>query len=374
MPQTAESYDRDQSISRDIVINPLVRLDRVENRTLPPFSDNSRLESVRAFLERLGRARLLIALDLAAVAVIAATFAQVEPPELLFHVAFVILVVEAFIFGRRICLQRIGAVSIALIAYALLPSLGAGTVPLELTEWPLMFAIAVLVAWMADREQNVGRRYAALYRETREQLVRAQEEERGRIARDLHDGVAQTLTALALTLDSTEGRDLAGSRPAIERSRELAREALADTRLAAERIRPPRLAEYGLTGALRSLASPRGGRITIDIDPAAEIRLAADAELDAYRIAEEAIRNALRHSSARQIAVTLDRVDDRLRLMVVDDGVGFQRDQIDIHRLGLVGMAERAAALGGVLKVDSTVGQGTRVVLTVPITSDGAPS
>jgi signal transduction histidine kinase len=356
------------------VINPLARLEPAESRSLPAFSDHSRLESVRAFVERLGRARLLIALDLAAVAVIGATFAQVGPPELLFHVAFVILVAEAFIFGRRICLQRIAAVSIALVAYAVLPIVGFPEEPLELSEWPLMFTIAVLVAWMADREQNVGRRYAALYRATRDRLVRAQEEERGRIARDLHDGVAQTLTALALTLDSTEGRDTEASRPAIERSRELAREALADTRLAAERIRPPRLAEHGLSGVLRSMASPPGGRITVDVEPAAGVRLAADVELDAYRIAEEAIRNAVRHSSASRIAVTLDRRDDRLRLAVTDDGVGFERGQIDIHRLGLVGMAERADALSGVLRVESTVGQGTRVTLTVPIGSGGSSS
>jgi signal transduction histidine kinase len=353
------------------VINPLARIESPGHRTPPAISDHSRLESVRAFVERLGRGRLLIVLDLAAVAVIAAAFAQVGPPELLFHVAFVILVGEAFVFGRRICLQRIAAVSIALVLYALLTVSGAPAAPLELTEWPLMFTIAVLVAWMADREQHVGLRYAALYRATRERLVRAQEEERGRISRDLHDGVAQTLTALAFTLDSTVGRDPEASRAAIDRGRELAREALADTRLVAERIRPPRLAEYGLAGVLRSMASPPGGRITVDIEPAAEIRFAPEVELDTYRIAEEAIRNALRHSAARRIAVTLDRSEDRLGLTVTDDGVGFARNQIDIHRLGLVGMAERADAFGGGLNVDSKIGRGTRVVLTIPIPSDG---
>jgi signal transduction histidine kinase len=179
---------------------------------------------------------------------------------------------------------------------------------------------------------------------------------------------------LNLTLDSTAGRVSEASRPAIERSRELAREALADTRLAAERIRPPRLVEQGLTGVLRSLASPPGGRITVNIAPSAEIRLPAEVELDTYRIAEEAIRNAVLHSSARRIAVTLDRGDDRLHLTVIDDGVGFERNHIDIHRLGLVGMAERADALGGSLRVDSKVGAGTRVALTIPIVANGVAS
>jgi signal transduction histidine kinase len=349
------------------VINPVASLERGDGQGLTPFSDRSRLVSIRAAVERIGRARLLIGLDIAAFAVIVAAFAQLGPPELLFHVAFVILIAEAFAFGRRICLQRVAAVSVALIAYAILPVLEVPVAGLELSEWPLMFAIAILVAWMADHDQTVGRRYAGLYRETRERLVRAQEEERRRIARDLHDGVAQTLTALALTLDSTERQDAGVVGPAIERSRVLAHEALADTRLAAERIRPPRLAESGLSGALRSLASAPGGRITVHVEPPAEIRLAEEVELDAFRIAEEAVRNAVRHSAAQCIAVTLGRVGDRLELSVADDGVGFERERVDIHRLGLVGRAERADAVNGTLDVDSFAGAGTRVRLSIPI-------
>lgn len=354
------------------MINPVASLERGESQTVSTLSDRSRLVSIRAAVERLGRARLLIGLDLAAIVVIAAAFAQAGPPELLFHVAFVILIGEAFVFGRRICLQRIGAVSIALIAYAVLPVAGVRLDPLELSEWPLMFAIAILVAWMADHDQTVGRRYAGLYRETRERLVRAQEEERGRIARDLHDGIGQTLTALAFTLDSTDGRDAGVAGPAIERSRTLAREALADTRLAAERLRPPRLAKTGLTGALRSMASVPGGPIVVDVEPSAEIRLAEDVELDAFRIAEEAVRNAVRHSAASSITVTLGRVGERLELTVTDDGVGFERDLVDVHRLGLVGMAERADSLHARLDVDSVAGQGTRIRLSVPIVPAGA--
>jgi signal transduction histidine kinase len=349
------------------MINPVPSAGLTRAHDAAALDDRSRLALIRAVVERLGRARLLVALDLAAILVIALAFAQVGPPELLFHVAFVILTAEAFIFGRRICLQRIGAVSIALVAYALLPVLGSEVTPLELSEWPLMFTIAVLVAWMADRERTVGRRYADLYRETRDRLVRAQEEERSRIARDLHDGIAQTLTALTLTLDAVAKGAPAASARAIERSRELAGDALADTRLAAERIRPPRLAEYGLAGALRSMASPIGGRIAVSVEPAAEIRLPAEIELDAYRIAEEAIRNALRHASASRIAVSLATLPGALRLVVADNGVGFDRTAIDPHRLGVLGMAERADAIGGSLSIDSTAGQGTHVELVVPV-------
>ena len=330
------------------------------------LDDRSALRTIRRRLERLGQRRLLIVLDLAAILVVLATFAQVGPPELLFHAVFVILTAEAFLFGRRICLQRLAVVSIALVYYASLPLSGARVQPLDLMEWPLMFAITVLVAWMADREQSVGRRYAGLYRETRDRLVRAQEEERGHIARDLHDGIGQTLTALRLTLDAAALGNEAETALAVERSRELAREAIADTRLAAERIRPPRLAERGLASALRSMTSTPGGQVTVTVGPGADVRLPDEAELDAYRIAQEAVRNAIQHASASRIAVSLERTPDGLRLEVVDDGAGFDRTAIDPRRLGLVGMSERAAALAGELEVETALGEGTRIKLTIP--------
>jgi signal transduction histidine kinase len=153
---------------------------------------------------------------------------------------------------------------------------------------------------------------------------------------------------------------------AVERSRELAREAIADTQLAAERIRPPRLAERGLASALRGMISAPGGQVTVAIGPGADVRLPDQAELDAYRIAQEAVRNALQHASAAGIAVSLARTPGGLRLEVVDDGAGFDRTAIDPRRLGIVGMGERAAALGGELEVKTAVGEGTRIRLTIP--------
>ncbi|HET7027244.1 MAG TPA: sensor histidine kinase [Candidatus Limnocylindrales bacterium] len=351
------------------MINPLHALDHAKPFGRGVLVETSALDTVRDALQRIGPRRLLLALDLAAVVVIGAAFAQVGPPELLFHVAFVILTVEAFNFGRRICLQRIGAVSVALVAYAALPVIQVSVTPLELSEWPLMFTIAVLVAWMADREQSVGRRYAGLYRETRDRLIRAQEEERGRIARDLHDGIGQTLTALTLTLDAAAAESMAETGPALERSRELARDALADTRLAAERIRPPRLTELGLAGVLRSLGSAASGRIHVSVE-ADERRLPPEVELEAYRVVQEAVRNALTHASASRIDVSFTRLPEGVRIVVADDGVGFDPRAVPPRRLGIVGMAERADAIGGRLTVESVGGHGTRVGLFIP--ADGA--
>lgn len=346
--------------------NPLQSVGLVSPLEPGALEDRSTLRAIRTRLERIGQRRLLVVLDLAAILVVAATFAQVGPPELLFHAVFVILTAEAFIFGRRICLQRVAAVSVVLLGYASLPAFGVDAQPLELTEWPLMFTIAVLVAWMADREQSVGRRYAGLYWETRDRLVRAQEEERGRIARDLHDGIGQTLTALTLTLDAASTGDRTDTARAVERSRELAREALADTRLAAERIHPPRLAERGLASALRAMTSTPGWLVDVTIGPGADVRFHGEAELDAYRIAQEAVRNAIQHASASRIAVSLARTSSGLRLEVADDGAGFNRSAFDPRRLGIVGMGERAAAIGGHLEIDAAVGEGTRILLTIP--------
>jgi signal transduction histidine kinase len=368
-------YSRGQSIGVSDVTNPLLatRLGSTLPRGIPdervaPWTAGTRLGWI-------GRRRLLVLLDLAAFLVVAATFAQLGPPELLFHVVFVILTAEAFLFGRRICLQRIAALSVALVLYASMPSLGIPEEPLELTEWPLMFTIAVLVAWMADREQSVGRRYAELYRETRDRLVRAQEEERGRIARDLHDGIGQTLTALTLTLDAAasakdgtaSAKDGTASAHGLDRARELAREAIGGTREIAEGIRPPRLAERGLASALRAMASMPGGQIEVSVQPEADVHFqSAGAELETYRIAEEAVRNAVRHAGAIRISVSFERTPAGLRLDVTDDGVGFERSMVHARRLGIVGMHERAEAIGATLKVVSAPARGTRVRLVIP--------
>jgi signal transduction histidine kinase len=368
-------YSHDQSILVSDVTNPLLSLRLaspseagVPDDRVAPWSDSRRLG-------RTARRRLLVVLDLAAVLVVAATFAQLGPPELLFHVVFVILTAEAFVFGRRITLQRIVALSVALVVYASLPSLGIPADPLELTEWPLMFTIAVIVAWMADREQSVGLRYAGLYRETRDRLVRAQEEERGRIARDLHDGIGQTLTALTLTLDALASEDdPAGSAHDLARARELAGEAIDDTRQIAEGIRPPRLAERGLASALLAMASTPGGQVDVTVEPGSDRRFRpVGAELETYRIAEEAVRNAVRHAAATRIAVSLARTPGGLRLEVVDDGVGFERTAVHPRRLGIVGMRERAEAIGANLEIVSAPARGTHVRLSIPagVAADG---
>ncbi len=325
--------------------------------------------AIRA-LTQVGRRRALLALDVLATLIVVATFAQLGPPEFLFHAVFVVLTIEAFAYGRRVCFQRIAAATIALVAYAQLPRFGFRADALDLTEWPLMFAIVVLVAWMADREQSAIRRYAGLYRRARERLITAEEEERRRLARDIHDGVGQTLTAASLTLDALAA-DLGESRAAghVARARELTTTALAETRAAAERIRPPRLMERGLASALHELAIRCGAPVVADLDPAAGSTLPPDRILEVFRIVQEALGNAVRHGGG-EIHLRLWSEPGDLMLEVTDEGVGFDPDQVDPHALGLSGMRERAAAIGARLTISTAPGSGTQIRLRVPVPHD----
>jgi signal transduction histidine kinase len=335
------------------------------------------LHDLRIRLRRFGPHRMLLVLDLVAIALIAATYLQLGPPELLFHGVFVILTIDAFLFGRRVCLTRIVAVSVALLGYVALPSLEAGIEPLDLTEWPLMFTIAILVAWMADRERSAVRHYAGLYREARDRLVTAQEEERRRLSRDLHDGIGQTLTALTLALDgaTTAEADEATTTPdgpmspaaQLRRARALATNALDDVRLVAERVRPPRLEARGLASALSEMALRCGTPVTLDLDAEVAAGLDPAFVLEIYRIAQEAIGNAVRHGAPSSIALRLDRTPRGLRLVISDDGTGFDPRQAAPRGLGLTGMRERAALMEGRLRIVSRPGHGARVELVVPL-------
>jgi signal transduction histidine kinase len=134
-------------------------------------------------------------------------------------------------------------------------------------------------------------------------------------------------------------------------------------------LRPPAAESEGLATALRKhvdvLQSVHGDAVALSIEGDAEPRGSAG---EVLRIAQEALQNALRHANAGRVDVTLGAVDGRLRVAVVDDGVGFDPDEPGLRsrRLGLTSMEERARALGGTLSIESRPGEGTTVVLEVP--------
>jgi len=315
--------------------------------------------------------RVQLALDAAMVLVALLIVGQVAPPELLFHVIFVALVLHAFLFGLADTLWRIGIVSVALLGYEAAPQLGVPFQSMDLTEWPLMFVIAVLVAWMADRRATTARLYASLFRGASDRLLAVQEDERRRFARELHDGVGQTLTALTLALDATaagRGRSEAGAR--LASARRLAEDALLETHDLAERLRPARLEQIGLAGAVRDLGGRVGLPVRVEIGPGASETglLDPDAAAEVYRIVQEALANAARHSGAPLARVVLATRDGVLRVVVDDEGQGFDPADVRETGLGLAGMRERAALLGAHLRVESAPGRGTRIALEVPLT------
>ncbi|HJR53912.1 MAG TPA: PAS domain S-box protein [Gemmatimonadota bacterium] len=203
--------------------------------------------------------------------------------------------------------------------------------------------------------------------------VRAAEEERQRIARELHDDTAQRLAGLMLML-RVAGRteDAKEREERIERVREEIGAAADAVRRIARGLRPPILDEVGLPAALeslvRSLRHAHGFGIDLTMEQTVG-RMGADSELAMYRIVQEALSNAIRHAGASRVSVSLHAEDHVLCAEVEDDGRGFATERPfsdEGQGLGLVGMRERARQAGGTLEIDSAPGSGTRIRVTLP--------
>jgi signal transduction histidine kinase len=320
-------------------------------------------------------------LDVSVYCLAFATFARLADTEILLHALWVTIGVGAFLYGLRIALVRILIAAFVAIGYSVVgEAVGRPFVvePLDFAEWPLMLLISVIVAVLADRISTSAQRYAALYRQASDRLLTAHEEERGRLARDLHDGVGQTLTAVVLTLDAAEAELWAESgtpstlaQATMRRAQLLAATALEEARDVAAQLRPIRIHEMGLGAALSNLAKSAGVVVAVRFDPTKlpPGLLEREAEIDTYRIVQEAIGNAARHSHASNIWIDVDVIDGRIRIIVGDDGVGFEQAARG-RGLGLAGMLERTAILRGRLDVQSGPGGGTIVQLQVPLTGD----
>lgn len=212
-------------------------------------------------------------------------------------------------------------------------------------------------------------------------VAKAREEERRRVARDLHDGPAQAMAAALFGVDlavAAIDRDPARAREELRHARGLLRDALADLRALMFGLRPRVLEERGLVPALEALAGNAplwGPVVTIETRGlVAEERLPAEIELGLYRIAQEAVSNARRHAAATMVQVTLERAGGRAVLVVADDGQGFPPRRIGATAdsgQGVPGMRERAETLGGALSIESTPGFGTRIAVSVPLPTSG---
>lgn len=209
-------------------------------------------------------------------------------------------------------------------------------------------------------------------------------EERNRLAREIHDTLAQALAALTLQLETADALAAAGADPrlrtALGRGLALARSSLDEARRSVLDLRADPLGGRSLPHALRELAAePRAAAGGLDVRVVADgldgsFALPAAVEVGLYRIAEQALANVARHAGARHAALRLDRDPTQVRLRVEDDGAGFDPATVPPGRFGLVGMSERARLLGGSLTVESAPGQGTAVEAVVPLRSARTPS
>jgi signal transduction histidine kinase len=198
-------------------------------------------------------------------------------------------------------------------------------------------------------------------------------QERTRLARDLHDSAAQTLFGLTLSAEAA-ARALGRGEPAVatvhlRETQESARRALAELRLLVFELRPAPFPRDGLAASLRARLEAVEGRAGLGTDLSVEgdDRLPAGVEAELDRIAQEALNNVIKHAGAGRVAVHLRQVGPTASLVVVDDGAGFDPAAPEAGGgLGLRGMAERAARIGGTLEVAAGPGKGTRVAVEVP--------
>jgi PAS domain S-box-containing protein len=242
-----------------------------------------------------------------------------------------------------------------------------------------------------DRTAQLASANDALEREVRERrlaeqqikalfrrLISTQEEERRRIARDIHDQVGQQMTALRMHLEALRARtenDL-GIGAQVERTQRLAEELDQSIDFLTWQLRPSTLDHLGLAASLRGLVrgwAERFGIIAEFESSAPDMRLSPDVETNLYRIAQEALHNVVKHSQARTVSVLLSRRGYYAILVIEDDGRGFETAELAAAGgagFGLVSMRERATLVGGELEIDSTPGAGTSIFVRVPLPAD----
>ncbi|WP_298873701.1 sensor histidine kinase [uncultured Microbacterium sp.] len=213
---------------------------------------------------------------------------------------------------------------------------------------------------------------------TRDRLAAAEREqgilaERSRLAREIHDTVAQGLSSIQMLLHAAERADAASpGLPHVRLARETAADGLAETRRFIRELAPPRL-DSGLGPALERLAREWGAReaVAIDVEVDDDASLPMDAQTALLRIAQGALANVAQHAGAARVGIRLTRLDGAVRLRIADDGGGFDPDRAEAvaaetDSFGLRAIRERVEQLDGALEVDSAPGRGAAITVTLP--------
>lgn len=303
---------------------------------------------------------------------------QGDPPNraiedwwLLFFVLFVPLILIAWQYRFRTVL--LFAAGTTLLDAILLSPLLQESATQDSIVGGLLFArgaVYALVGYVIGKligAQRAHQQDLAHHAATREQL--ATSNERTRLARELHDTLAHTLSAVAVQLEgatSVWDEDPTRARTMVQRSLEGTRHGLTEARRAIDALRASPLEDLGLPAAVRRLGHDASEvhSIAVDVSAVADVgAVRPEVEHAVYRIAEEAITNAVRHARAASVTMILTRRRGRVELVVTDDGAGFDPNGFDsTGHHGLNGMRERAELVGAELTVSSTAGAGTTIV------------
>jgi signal transduction histidine kinase len=228
--------------------------------------------------------------------------------------------------------------------------------------------VTVLAAQAAVAIENAG----SVRRDALRRAVQAQEAERRRLARELHDETGQALTSILLGLSAVESAESAeAAQAAAAELRGLVVRTLQDVRRLAVELRPSALDDFGLEPAVRRLGQTVGENGGLDVlveVRLGEERLPPDVETALYRIVQEALTNVVKHAGAAHVRVVVTRKPESVAVIVEDDGRGFDAGEISAEGLGLLGMRERVQLLDGTLEIDPKSGSGTTLVVELPLT------
>lgn len=308
---------------------------------------------------------------------------------------FVILVLIAWQYAFRFVLTYV--LGLTLYQVWLAPPLESVPLSADLGWLILQAAMMLLVGYIIVQLASIQREQRVALEQAYEQQARANlrlkryaialeeltiSRERNRLARELHDTLAHSLSAVTVQLEavrSLRGVDPIAAQVMLDRADETARSGLTEARRALQDLRASPLQELGLSLALRDLAKSAAERsgavLNLELPEQSLDSLTPAVEQGVYRIAQETLENVIRHSEAQSIEFRLQHTPEHLSLTITDDGRGIDNAMLRAGRtggqdgLGLRGMKERAALMGGKLEIAEQEGQGTRVHLQVPLFS-----
>ena len=286
----------------------------------------------------------------------------VSVPTAIGELVIIVLGVVAMLVAYRLLLRR------ALAPLERLTAVMRGIDPLAPGQRVEITAVDAEVVALSEAFNEMLDRLEGERRDSGRRALAAQEAERRRVARELHDEIGQLLTGLMLRSETLSRRVPEDFRPQVEELREAAREAAEEVRVIARRLRPEALDELGLQSALlgriTAMEKRAGIRVARRLDR--NLPLSDEQELVIYRVAQEALTNVIRHSGAENASVDLVNRDGSVVLEVRDDGVGLPAD-VDRDSNGIRGMRERALLVGAHLDVRRQEPRGTAVRLELPV-------